>query len=147
MAMNWNAFPGAPAPGTVLCRVGDVPVEGVLALMASELPVLVLREAEVLRAFVNLCPHQFLPIDQRSGAIRSPDGARLVCSNHDAVFCAATGRALSGPVTGQCLSAVPLRIDGETVRIAEHPRGSDGAGRDRTQPSETPASANVAMPE
>ncbi|MFS4436659.1 Rieske 2Fe-2S domain-containing protein [Paracoccaceae bacterium GXU_MW_L88] len=107
----WHEFPGAPAPGTAICEAGvAAPVSEIL----GKLPVLVVPTSAGPRAFVNLCPHQFLPLDQRDSDVQNGD--RLICSNHDAVFDALTGEGLSGHAEGCRLAEIPLKEqDGQLV--------------------------------
>ncbi len=101
-------FPdGAVTPVTV--RVGE-----------RQTALLVLRRGPQLRAWLDLYPHQFLPLTWRGRSVLSADGTRLRCSNHSAEFCASDGRALTGPGDGSGLTPVALRIapDG-TVHLDE----------------------------
>jgi nitrite reductase/ring-hydroxylating ferredoxin subunit len=82
-------------------------------------PVLLVQGADGLRAYVNACPHQFLPLDWRSDRILSPDGRTLRCSNHDAGFDADTGAGLDGFAQGCALDPVPIEIHDGALRIAQ----------------------------
>lgn len=117
----WRDFPGAPAPGTALCDAADIPAQGVKSLDIQGFPVLLLRGAEGLRAYVNACPHQFLPLDWRSDRILSPDGRVLRCSNHDAGFDADTGQGLDGVAQGCALDPVPVELRDGALVIAGAP--------------------------
>ena len=55
-----------------------------------------------VKAYVNACPHVWLPLTFRSPRLLSEDGERLTCSNHLAEFAVDDGRALSGPVEPGC---------------------------------------------
>lgn len=118
MTLHWSDFPGAPEPGASLCAARDVPTTGVLSLDVAGFPVLVMQTADGLRAYVNMCPHQFLPLDHRAGDIRSADGDRLICSNHDAVFATDDGSGVGGFGQGCALSPVPLAQRDGQVFIA-----------------------------
>jgi nitrite reductase/ring-hydroxylating ferredoxin subunit len=113
----WRDFPGAPGPGTPLCPASEVPQRGIRSLDLDGFPLLLVASAGGLRAYVNACPHQFLPLDWRSGKILSGDGETLRCSNHDAGFDACTGAGIDGLGQGCALDPVPVRIDGETLVI------------------------------
>ena len=79
---------------------------------------LVVRRDGDVRAYVNACPHVWLPLTFRSPRLLSEDGKRLVCSNHLAEFAVEDGRALSGPVEPGCgLERVPVHVNpaGELV--------------------------------
>ena len=68
------------------------------------------RRGAKLRAYLDLCPHVFLPLTWRGRQVQSADRERLRCTNHGAEFAAADGRAISGPVAACGLTAVPLRV-------------------------------------
>lgn len=114
--MSWRDISTAPDPGTVVCNIDEV--EGVRAFDLSGFPLLVLHDVAGLRGFVNLCPHQYLPLDWRGHNILSGDGARLTCSSHQAQFDAQTGEVCAGPAS--CgLDPVPLRAEHGRVVIGE----------------------------
>jgi nitrite reductase/ring-hydroxylating ferredoxin subunit len=106
----WKDFPGAPGRGAVICTASDLPERGVRSFDLDGFPVILVASADGLRAYVNACPHQFLPLDWRSGNILSPDGETLRCSNHDAGFDACTGAGLDGLAQGCALDPVPVTL-------------------------------------
>ncbi len=78
----------------------------------------VIRRGADLRAYVDECPHQFLPLTWRGGRVLSADRGRLRCSNHGAEFAVEDGRGVSGPGSACGLTPVPLRVDPDgTVRV------------------------------
>ena len=113
----WRDFPGAPAIGTRICPAAEVPAAGVASHDLDGFPLLLVASANGLRAYVNACPHQYLPLDWRSGNILSGDGATLRCSNHDAGFDACTGQGLDGLGQGCALDPVPVHVAGDWLVI------------------------------
>jgi nitrite reductase/ring-hydroxylating ferredoxin subunit len=112
----WKSFPGAPGQGAVICAASDVPERGVRSFDLDGFPIVLVASAEGLRAYVNACPHQYLPLDWRSANILSPDGETLRCSNHDAGFDACTGAGIDGLGQGCALDPVPVTLrDGQLV--------------------------------
>ncbi|MFV0410527.1 MAG: Rieske (2Fe-2S) protein [Paracoccus sp. (in: a-proteobacteria)] len=108
-------LPGAPAPGTEICGSD---IEGIHAFGIAGFPLLVIRDTSGLRGFVNLCPHQYLPLDHRSGGLLLADGRRLICSSHQAQFDSTTGEVCVGPAS--CgLDPVALSEKGGKIVIPE----------------------------
>jgi nitrite reductase/ring-hydroxylating ferredoxin subunit len=114
---------GASKGGPVLGRLSDFPdgaaaPAGCRRADGREVAVLVVRRGAELRAFLDLCPHQFLPLTWRGRKVLSADGERLRCSNHGAEFAVDDGRGLSGPGSACGLTPVLLRVDPDgTVRV------------------------------
>jgi len=72
---------------------------------------LAIRRGGTVRAYVNACPHVWLPLTYRHDRVLSEDGRRLICSSHFAEFSVEDGSPLSGPVTPGCrLTPVPLQV-------------------------------------
>ncbi len=118
MTLKWYDFPGAPVPGSEICQLSDIPEQGVLSIMLGEFPLLVLKHLNVVRVFVNACPHQFLPLDLRSDSILSTDGLRLMCSNHQAEFRILDGKSTSGPAKGCRLVEIPANTTTDRLIVA-----------------------------
>ena len=110
MSDAWTTYPGAPDPGARICHVDDLPDAGALPFEIGTFPILVVCAGGELRAFVNACPHQFLPLTYRGNAVLSADETTLRCTNHDAAFDAQTGQGLSGFGQGCELDPVPVRV-------------------------------------
>ncbi|MDQ1899520.1 Rieske 2Fe-2S domain-containing protein [Paracoccus sp. WLY502] len=116
--MAWTDYSSAPAPGTPVCKAAQVGC-GVLSLSVTTgrgaFPLLLLRAGGDLRAYVNACPHQYLPLDYRSDRLVSADGTMLMCSAHGARFDILTGAAVAGADCG--LDPVPVAVVDGTVVI------------------------------
>ncbi|WP_068110800.1 Rieske (2Fe-2S) protein [Tropicimonas marinistellae] len=120
MSDDWKSYPGAPADGTVICPLADVPEAGTASVDLEGFPVLLARSGGRLVAYVNACPHQFLPLDYRRGSVLSADGKVLRCSNHEAGFELETGKGVDGFGVGCSLDPVPVEVTGDgLVRIGE----------------------------
>ena len=112
----WDASPLAPSRGTSLG-----PLEAIEDASVKEFQfgtgrrifsMLAVRRGDDIRAYVNACPHVWLPLTFRGQRLLSADRQRLVCSNHFAEFAVDDGRALSGPVEPGCgLTCVPVHVD------------------------------------
>ncbi|MBT0956912.1 Rieske (2Fe-2S) protein [Alphaproteobacteria bacterium KMM 3653] len=115
--MDYTDFPGAPAPGTPLCALDTLPDGGTKCFEIGGFPVVALRRGADAWAFVNACPHQFLPLNTRSDALLTQDGTALMCSNHNASFDAQTGQG-AGICAGQALAAIPVTLADGQLTVA-----------------------------
>lgn len=109
MSEAWKTYAHAPASGARICAAGDVPASGTLCLDLAGYPLLLLRVGGRVRAYVNACPHQYLPLDHRGPKLLSADGRVLRCTNHGAGFSAETGEGVEGLGLGCALDPVPVR--------------------------------------
>ena len=115
MCDGWKSYRSAPSIGTLVCSAGSIPDAGfksvVVTSAAGTFPILVFKTGDAVHAFVNACPHQYLPLDHRGDGILSADGAVIRCTNHGAGFCFSTGHGVEGLGIDQKLDVVPVRID------------------------------------
>ncbi len=102
----------APPAGTVLGSLDAIP-DGVTERTIERCSVLLLRRGRDMRAYANLCPHQWLPLTYRSARILSADGRRLRCSNHGAEFNVEDGSPVGASITPCGLEEIPIHLDGE----------------------------------
>jgi nitrite reductase/ring-hydroxylating ferredoxin subunit len=108
---NWKTYPFAPAEGAVVCAASDVPQPGTRSVELGGYPILLACSGGPIVAYVNACPHQFLPLDYRSASVLSADGRILRCSNHEAGFDLATGAGVDGFGAGCALDPIPVFED------------------------------------
>jgi nitrite reductase/ring-hydroxylating ferredoxin subunit len=112
----WRSYASTPAIGAAVMRGADL--DAPTPVMVGDFPLIVLRTGGGLRAYVNACPHQFLPLDHHGNAIVSADGSRLMCTVHGAQFTAEDGAGVAGPGLGCALEPVPVHEDaGGMIRI------------------------------
>ena len=120
MSDAWKSYPSAPAEGTVICPASAVPKSGTFSVVLDGFPILLARAGRRLVAYVNACPHQFLPLDYRSASVLSANGRMLRCSNHQAGFDLETGAGVVGFAEGCALDPVPIRVEAGNVLVGEH---------------------------
>ena len=73
------------------------------------------------RAYVNHCPHVPYPLDFGDGEVLDHDRRTIVCANPGARFDPSDGRCIWGPARGRGLEQLPLREDGDVLRISIAP--------------------------
>lgn len=109
--------PPALEAGQALCRLAEIEdgeARGFTLGSGSEaLELLVVREGERAYCYVNSCPHIGSPLEWNPDDFMSPDGSHIMCHTHGALFCIKDGRCISGPCTGDRLTAMPIRIESD----------------------------------
>jgi nitrite reductase/ring-hydroxylating ferredoxin subunit len=86
--------------------------------------ILVVRWDKKLYGYVNSCPHQGVNLDWERNQFLDPNGTRLICGKHGALFEVDTGECVDGPCSGARLESVRLGVlDGDVcvlgVALAE----------------------------
>jgi nitrite reductase/ring-hydroxylating ferredoxin subunit len=122
---DWRALPGAPAPGTELCQLADVPADNGLERRfgpaGSGFSVVLFRAGESVCAFVNRCPHAGIALNFGDDVfcLYDSDGERdVICPHHSALFRLPEGVCHEGPCRDDRLTPVPLAVEAGVVRIA-----------------------------
>jgi nitrite reductase/ring-hydroxylating ferredoxin subunit len=121
--MAWREHPAAPAPGTPLCRFDELPDgegrEIVFGAGADRFRILVVRRGESAWAYVNLCPHNYIPLNDQPDRFVTFDHQWIVCSTHGAVFRYEDGYCEDGPCQGRSLERMDVVLRGGRVRIPD----------------------------
>ncbi len=109
-----------PPRGTDVCALADIDVDRAIVVAvgsgSERTELIVVRDADGVRGFRNVCAHLSLPlnIDSRIYAQKN----HVHCDHHHAEFRFSDGRCTAGVCVGESLTAVPLAIEGNRVRIA-----------------------------
>jgi len=110
-------------PGEALCRLDELADPGSRAFImlrgGEEEEIFVVRQGDEAFAYVNICPHRFLPLNWKPDVFLNFDKSRILCVVHAATFDIRDGSCLSGPCPGQSLEPVALRIVDGTIHLAE----------------------------
>lgn len=86
--------------------------------LADPEPLILYRRGEVVRCWLNVCPHAGRRLDWAPGQfLRSRDG-HLVCAVHGASFELERGECVAGPCRGQALRSVAVRLHDGQVWLA-----------------------------
>ena len=95
-----------------VCRVDDVPANGMKEFPVDGTSVLIVHTGTDLVAFQAMCPHEAVPLEQGVH-----DGCTLTCLEHTWQFDLKTGAPV-GPDAQEGLKGYPLRTDGGDVYVA-----------------------------
>ena len=126
---QWFDFPGAPAPGSYLCALTDIPDGGVRmcflenAQAAGETSTgiapfgtLILRSGDTVRAYLNRCAHFGVPLAKTPAHLIFTPHVSITCNVHYARYRWEDGYCDRGDCVGESLVPVPVTI-GEDGRI------------------------------
>ncbi len=112
----------APRPGTVLCRLDDLPDPGARGFTFGEgrlaFEMFVVRRGDRAWGYVNDCPHAHTTLEFMPDRFLDSAGLDIICSTHGARFAVEDGRCLIGPCRGQALTALPVAIVDGSITIA-----------------------------
>jgi len=106
--------------GAVLIAFDEIPDGGcveVEAWVEGELESLIVhREGENIRAWLNICPHAGRRLDWAAGKFLISKAGHLVCAAHGASFSLDDGVCVAGPCRGEALREVAVNVsDGDVV--------------------------------
>lgn len=88
----------------------------VLQLRAGRFHGFVVRQGDVVRGYVDHCPHAGVPMAQQLDDYLTPGGDLIMCSWHGALFRIDDGLCVGGPCVGQRLTPWPVAVrDGQIV--------------------------------
>jgi len=106
-----------------LCRTADLADPGtanvVLGSGEDELDIVIVKAEGRVQAYVNCCPHQFIPLETFPNHFLTEDKRHLVCSGHGALFELGTGLCTWGPCTGLALDTLNIVERDGSVYLAE----------------------------
>ncbi len=77
----------------------------------------VVREADEVYGYINVCPHAGHPLNYKPDAFLTKDGGYIMWSSHGAMFERSSGVCVAGPCPGRTLRQVPVRVLEGKVQI------------------------------
>ena len=118
---EWRAWPFAPAAGTALCTLAEIPDKGARELVFGEgydcFRVLLLRSSSGVRAYRNRCAHVHIPLNYEPELFHVLEGEVLMCAHHGAMYRIADGFCFDGPCEGASLMPISVAVRGDTVVV------------------------------
>ncbi|ROU04791.1 Rieske (2Fe-2S) protein [Lysobacter enzymogenes] len=119
-SLNASGDDGSGAPPLIeLERLADGGFAEVEATIDGDAESLLLyRDGDAVRAWLNICPHAGRRLDWAPGQfLKSKDGL-LVCAAHGASFELGGGECVAGPCRGEALRAVAVDVRDGAVWLA-----------------------------
>jgi nitrite reductase/ring-hydroxylating ferredoxin subunit len=114
---DWRQRPHAPAAGTRLCGIDEIPADDGREIVFGSDPhafrLVLFRVEDGVRGYVNECPHQSVRLDFGDVfCVYDVDGRRdLMCPHHSALFHLDDGVCHEGPCVGARLIAVDVVVE------------------------------------
>jgi ketohexokinase len=73
--------------------------------------VVLIKFEDSIKAYLNNCPHQNVPLDEAYKIDVNPFEKTMKCSVHDAFFNIEDGVCVEGPCWDEALEALEIKID------------------------------------
>ena len=100
--------------GHELARVDALPDQGFhlvdVVVDGDAEPVILYRDGDQVRAWLNVCPHAGRSLDWAPGQFLKSREGHLVCAAHGASFELQGGTCVAGPCKGDALRVVPVHV-------------------------------------
>ena len=107
------------APLITLDRLADGAFAEAEASLDGDFESLILyRDGDLVRAWLNVCPHAGRRLDWAPGQFLMSRDGLLVCAVHGASFELQAGECVAGPCRAQSLHAVPVTVRDGAVWLA-----------------------------
>jgi nitrite reductase/ring-hydroxylating ferredoxin subunit len=109
-----------------ICSLNDIPSRramGFHLMIVGEdgtqrpWPIVVVRWGKQVFGYVNRCPHDGVNLDWERNQFLDPNGLRLMCGKHGALFELGTGACVEGPCKGDRLTAVALSVVDDDICV------------------------------
>jgi len=110
----------------LLCKldelIGDPATKNVvLGAGEDELDIVIVQTKGARHAYINCCPHQFIPLETFPNHFLTEDKKFFVCSGHGARFELDTGTCVYGPCLGKGLDPL-LTVEKDGALYLSEPR-------------------------
>ncbi|WP_158753050.1 Rieske 2Fe-2S domain-containing protein [Dyella sp. S184] len=103
-----------------LCQLDDIPDGGATAvdalLSSGEESLILLRQGDQVRGYLNICPHTGRRLDYAPGKFLLKNDT-LICAVHGATFNQGDGLCIAGPCRGEHLREVSVQVEGDAVHL------------------------------
>ncbi len=100
-----------------LCPADGIAEGAARGVRLGEDNFLVTRDDDVIRVYVNRCPHLGVPLEWQPDDFVDRESGLLRCATHGALFLPGSGECVSGPCTGQYLEPVAAAVRNNIIYI------------------------------
>ena len=107
-----------------LCKIADIGKSGKEVCVkphTTAFYIMLFPYEGTFRAFVNVCPHQGMPLNQAPDKFMFSGKGLLMCAHHGARFKLDTGECVGGACRGAKLQMVKISLDQDSVWLEQEP--------------------------
>lgn len=119
----WRTRPRAPLPGATLGPLEDIAdgsaKEFIFGRGTTVFSMFVVRRAQEVFGYLNICPHYSSPLNCREGGFLSEDKSCIQCSRHFAEYRIEDGFGVAGAGEGCWLDPVPVHVEDGMIVISQ----------------------------
>ncbi|MFG1416312.1 Rieske 2Fe-2S domain-containing protein [Xanthobacter sp. V0B-10] len=117
-----------------ICSMSDIPSQRARGFQLVRLDengeekpfnIVVVRWGKQVFGYENVCPHQQVNLDWERNQFMDPNGIRIMCGKHGALFEIGTGACVEGPCKGEGLTPVPLAVLDNDICVVGVPLAED----------------------
>ena len=110
-----------------ICGMSDIPSQKARGFQLMRVdpdgglrpwPIIVVRWGRQVFGYVNRCPHDGVNLDWERNQFLDPNGIRLMCGKHGALFELGTGMCVEGPCKGRSLMPVALTVLDDDICVS-----------------------------
>ena len=121
-----------------LCRIESIHDDPgtwnvVLGTGEEKLDIIVVETKGARHAYINSCPHQFIPLETFPNHFLTEDKTHLICSGHGAQFALSTGVCVKGPCLGKGLDPLATLEKDGAIYLAEPLTAAEIVGNKRSR--------------
>lgn len=103
---------------SVLCAVNEIEEDAARGFTVDGKSIFAVKKDGQIFVYLNSCPHIGIPLEFQPDEFLDMEKRYIQCANHGALFEIETGDCITGPCTGQALTAVNFEIvDGKIQLI------------------------------
>jgi len=106
----------------LLCKIADVGEGGTeVCVQSASGPVYIMlfHYRGAIRAYVNECPHQRMPLNWAPDTFMLRGPSLLVCAHHGARFDLGSGKCMGGACRGADLKRVRISVKEDSIWLAQ----------------------------
>jgi len=100
-----------------LCTLNDLPEDSAKGFSIDGHSLVAVHKAGRVFVYLNQCPHRGVPLEWTPDQFLDTEKNFIQCATHGALFTIESGECIAGPCPGEMLTAVPAKLEDQTIMI------------------------------